>query len=81
MEFAPTPPPPRSQPPGFEIAMADILSTMTKMQQKMDGMEKELLEVRQKSADAKWKSDVDKKWKSDVSEGDEQEQEQEQAQE
>ena len=58
---------------------------MTKMQQKMDGMEKELLEVRQenkewKSADKKWKSDVDKKWKSDVSEGDEQEQEQEREQ-
>ena len=48
------------------------------MQQKMDDMEKELLEVRQENK--KWKA-LDKKLKEDVSEGDEQEQEQEQTQE
>ena len=66
-----------AQPPGYEIAMADVLSNMLKMQQKMDGMEKELLKVRQENE--KWKA-LDMKLKEDVSEGDEQEQEQEREQ-
>ena len=81
MNFQPTAPPPRSQPPG----LADMYSTMMKMQQKMDDMEKELLEVRQENKEVrqenkKWKA-VDKKWKSDVGDEQEQEQEQEQTQE
>ena len=81
MNFQPTAPPPRSQPPG----LADMYSTMMKMQQKMDDMEKDLLEVRQENKEVrqenkKWKA-VDKKWKSDVGDEQEQEQEQEQTQE